>query len=218
MRDSHDPSTPTDDGLTAGSAPGPISVKGQRTTGWVLFLAGIVGLLGAFSLAYEKFLVLDDPDHSISCDINPVLSCGSVMATPQASLFGFPNPLIGLMAFPFVIFTGVLFASRVRLPRFVTLLFNLGTLGGMVFIGWLTVQSIFVIEVLCPYCMVVWAATIPTFWFATVYSLRSGALPVGRNWRAAVDDVLKFHWVGLALLYLIPVALILMVFGDRLFA
>ena len=34
-----------------------------------------------------------------TCSINPVLACGSVINTPQASVFGPPNPLIGVGAF-----------------------------------------------------------------------------------------------------------------------
>ena len=43
----------------------------------------------------EKIEILINPDYVPSCSLNPVLSCGSVMITPQASAFGFPNSLIG---------------------------------------------------------------------------------------------------------------------------
>ncbi len=38
----------------------------------------------------------------------PDMSCGSVMTTPQASLLGFPNPLLGIAGFTVVVVTGVL--------------------------------------------------------------------------------------------------------------
>ena len=41
----------------------------------------------------------------------------------------------------------------------------------MVFVHWLIYQSVFVIGALCPYCMVVWAVTIPTFFYVTVHNL-----------------------------------------------
>lgn len=190
-------------------------VKGQATAGWVILFGGLLGLFGSFSLLYEKFAKLSDPNHTISCDINPWISCGSVMETPQAALFGFPNPFIGMAAFPMVVLMGVLLAARVRLPRFVVLLFNLGTLGGLVFIGWLIYQTTFNIGILCPYCMVVWAGVIPVFWFSTVHSLRSGAIPIGEGWRGAVDDLLKAHWIGLVILYLIPAVLVFATFSDK---
>ena len=83
---------------------------------WVL-IAGVVGLAAAFTLTIEKIKLLENPAYVPSCSINPVLSCGSVMATPQAAAFGFPNPLIGVMAFSVVVVSGVLAVAKVPLPR-----------------------------------------------------------------------------------------------------
>jgi uncharacterized membrane protein len=58
----------------------------------------------------------EEPGYVPTCSINPVLSCGSVMVTHQASIFGFPNPLMGIAGFAVVIVTGVL-AVRCRLPQ-----------------------------------------------------------------------------------------------------
>ncbi|GAB3221654.1 vitamin K epoxide reductase family protein [Glycomyces halotolerans] len=175
--------------------------RGRVTTALVLLLGGLVGLAAAFDLTYERIASLIDPRHVISCDFNPVLSCGTVMDTPQASAFGFPNPIIGLVAFPLVVFTGVLLLSRVELPRWILLTFNLGTLAGLAFVAWLIFQSVYRIGVLCPWCMAVWAAVLPIFWFTTVYNLRNGAIKVGEDWRGPVDDLLRHHWIGLALMY-----------------
>lgn len=192
----------------------PRASRSRLATGLIQLLGGIIGLVASFDLSYERVASLLDPGHVISCDFNPVLSCGTVMNTWQASVFGFPNPYIGLMAFPFVIFMGVLTLARVALPRWVNLTFNLGTLGGLVFISWLIIQTSFLIGVLCPWCMVVWAVVIPIFWFTTVDNLRTGAIGVGEDWRGAVDDLLRFHWIGLAVLYLAVLAIIGMAFWD----
>ncbi len=127
---------------------------------WVL-IAGVLGLAAAITLTVEKIEILIDPDYIPSCSINPVLSCGSVMTTPQASAFGFPNSLIGIVAFSVVVVTGVLAVARVRLPRWYWGGLALGTLLGAAFIHWLIFQSLYRIGALCPYCMVVWAVTIP---------------------------------------------------------
>ena len=39
--------------------------------------------------------MLTDPSYRPSCSINPVLACGSVMATAQEHAFGFANPIMG---------------------------------------------------------------------------------------------------------------------------
>jgi uncharacterized membrane protein len=127
---------------------------------WVL-IAGVIGLTAAITLTIEKIEILINPDYVPSCSINPVLSCGSVMITPQASAFGFPNPLIGIVAFTIVVVTGVLAVVKVRLPRWYWGGLAVGTLLGVGFIHWLIFQSLYRIGALCPYCMVVWAVTIP---------------------------------------------------------
>jgi uncharacterized membrane protein len=127
---------------------------------WVL-VAGAVGLAAALTLTIEKIQILINPDYVPSCSINPVLSCGSVMITPQASAFGFPNPLIGIVSFTVVVVTGVLAVTKVPLPRWYWGGLAVGTLLGVAFIHWLIFQSLYRIGALCPYCMVVWAVTIP---------------------------------------------------------
>ncbi|RLK09587.1 vitamin K epoxide reductase family protein [Micromonospora sp. M71_S20] len=72
----------------------------DRLIGWVLTIGGLVGALAAFVLSVEKMALLENPAYIPSCSINPVLSCGSIMTTSQAEVFGFANPLIGLATFP----------------------------------------------------------------------------------------------------------------------
>jgi uncharacterized membrane protein len=127
---------------------------------WVL-IAGVVGLAAAVTLTIEKIKLLENPAYVPSCSINPVLSCGSVMVTPQAAAFGFPNPLIGIVAFSVVVVSGVLAVAKVPLPRWYWAGLAAGTTLGVVFIHWLIYQSLYTIGALCPYCMVVWAVTIP---------------------------------------------------------
>ena len=127
---------------------------------WVL-VAGILGLAAALTLTIEKIEILINPAYVPTCSINPVLSCGSVMITPQASAFGFPNPLIGIVSFSVVLVTGVLAVAKVSLPRWYWGGLAIGTLLGAGFVHWLIFQSLYRIGALCPYCMVVWAVTIP---------------------------------------------------------
>ena len=126
-----------------------------------VLIAGALGLTAAITLTIEKIEILINPNYVPSCGINPVLSCGSVMITPQASAFGFPNPLIGMVAFTVVVVTGVLAVFKVALPRWYWGGLAIGTLLGVGFIHWLIFQSLYRIGALCPYCMVVWAITIP---------------------------------------------------------
>jgi uncharacterized membrane protein len=138
---------------------------------WIL-LAGVIGEVAAFVLAVEKIRQLQNPSYVPSCSINPVLSCGSVMLTKQASLFGFPNPLVGIAAFSVVIVTGVLAVAGVRLPRWYWAGLAGGTLLGAVFVHWLIYESLYEIGALCPYCMVVWVITMALLIVVSSIALR----------------------------------------------
>lgn len=127
---------------------------------WWVLIAGVIGLAASMALTVEKIDLLLDPSYVPSCNINPILSCGSVMVTPQASLLGFPNPLLGLVAFTVVVVTGLLALTKVTLPQWYWVGLTVGLLVGAVFVHWLIFQSLYRIGALCPYCMVVWAVTI----------------------------------------------------------
>jgi uncharacterized membrane protein len=127
---------------------------------WWVLIAGVVGLAASMALTVEKIELLRNPHYVPTCNLNPVLSCGSVMVTPQASVLGFPNPLLGLVGFTVVVVTGVLVLAKVSLPQWYWIGLTCGTLIGAAFVHWLIFQSLYRIGALCPYCMVVWAVTI----------------------------------------------------------
>jgi uncharacterized membrane protein len=62
-----------------------------------------------------------------------------------------------------VVVTGVLAVTKVTLPRWYWIGLSVGTLVGAVLVHWLIFQSLYRIGALCPYCMVVWAVTVPLF-------------------------------------------------------
>ncbi|MGX9790753.1 vitamin K epoxide reductase family protein [Mycobacterium sp. MMS18-G62] len=174
---------------------------------WIL-IAGVAGLAAALTLTIEKIELLINPAYVPSCSINPVLSCGSVMITPQASVFGFPNPLIGIVAFSVVVVTGVLAVANVRLPRWYWAGLATGTLLGVAFIHWLIFQSLYRIGALCPYCMVVWAVTIPLLVVVTSIAVQ----PAAGN--AVVRVLYTWRWSLVALWFTAVILLILVRFWD----
>ena len=76
----------------------------ERLLGLSIFLivASAIGLLAAFELTYEKIQVLLNPEHAASCDFTLLVQCGKNMSSPQGSVFGFPNSLLGLIGWPVV--------------------------------------------------------------------------------------------------------------------
>jgi uncharacterized membrane protein len=139
--------------------PSPV-IRVPAVSAWSVLIGGLIGLVASMTLTVEKIDILLNPSYVPSCNINPILSCGSVMITPQASLLGFPNPLLGLVAFTVVVVTGLLAVTKVALPQWYWVGLTIGLVVGAVFVHWLIFQSLYRIAALCPYCMVVWVVTI----------------------------------------------------------
>lgn len=178
------PAAPVAAGEPAGTAT-PVVVRPAGA--WYVLIAGVIGLLASATLLVEKIEMLKDPKFVPSCSINPVLACGSVINTPQASIFGPPNPLFGVIGFAVVIVTGVLAVAKVALPRWYWVGLTIGSALAVVFVHWLKYETLYEIGALCPYCMVVWAVTIPLFVVAASIALQPLASnPVARGlyrWR-----------------------------------
>jgi len=143
-----------------------------------VLIAGVIGLIASATLTVEKIKLLLNASYVPSCNINPILSCGSVMTTPQASVLGFPNPLIGIAAFTVITVTGVLAVAKVPLPQWYWIGIATGTVAGAAFVHWLIFQSLYRIGALCPYCMVVWVVTISLLVVVSTVAFRpAGAGP-----------------------------------------
>lgn len=155
-----------------------------RRVGWIYLLAGLVGLVGSAVLAIERIASLVDVDHVASCSINAALDCAPAMASWQGSLLGFPNPLLGVGAFPVVMCFGAALLAGFRPPRWMWVSMAVGATLGMALIVFLIYTSLVVLVVLCPYCFVVWLATWPIFWYSIVQLVAERIVPVGERARA----------------------------------
>lgn len=71
-----------------------------------LIISGFIGLLASFTLAVETVEFIKNPNAQLSCNINPIVSCSSVIDTPQGQVLGFMNPLIGIVGFSMLIAFG----------------------------------------------------------------------------------------------------------------
>ena len=81
-----------------------------------LIVGGFIGLVAAFALTLETVLYYKNPSEGAACDFSVLVSCSHNMSSDYGWLFGFPNPMIGMMAWPVVITTGVLVLAGVKLP------------------------------------------------------------------------------------------------------
>ncbi|MEX0151453.1 vitamin K epoxide reductase family protein [Microbacterium sp. LMI1-1-1.1] len=160
-----------------------------------LIIAGIIGWYAAFSLTMDRFTLLADPTASASCDINILVQCSANLTSAQGSVFGFPNPLIGLAAWIAPVVVGFALLAGARFARWFWVAFWAGMLFAFSFVCWLISQSIFVLGTLCPWCMVTWSVVIPSFYAVTLHLLRTGVVPVGERGREIADRLMA--WVPL---------------------
>ncbi|MFD5573011.1 vitamin K epoxide reductase family protein [Streptomyces cadmiisoli] len=195
------------------------TVGGSRAFALLMVITGAAGLLAAWVITIDKFKILeaeaDGKTFVPSCSLNPIVSCGSVMSSDQASVFGFPNPMLGLVTYGIVICVGMSLLARASFPRWYWLTFNAGTLFGVVFCTWLMFQSLYRINALCLWCSLAWVATIVMFWYVTSFNVRNDLLPAPGAVKRFLDE---FTWVLPVTHVGIIVMLVLTRWGSQLWA
>lgn len=146
----------------------------SKSYSYILIICGFVGLAASFLLTANIIELAKDPSVNLPCNINPFISCTSIINSPQGNIFGFPNPLLGVAGFSFVLATGVLLLSGAAPSRRFWTFFTIGVTFAILLIHWFIYQSIFVLGSLCLYCMVTWSVTWPIF----VYTLKNYKLQI----------------------------------------
>jgi uncharacterized membrane protein len=179
---------------------------------WIIY--GLIGLISAFALVLEKIHVLEQPDAALSCDLNVFISCKSVMASAQSHILGFPNPLIGVMGFVIPITVGFATLAGAKLQDWFYRMMVAGFAFAFIFVVWLSTQSIFVINVLCPYCMLAWFGTIPLFWHTLIWAASEDIIQAPISWTPFIDSLAKRPWIATAITEVIIVTVIVIHFWN----
>lgn len=170
----------------------------DRPFGAMLLITGVIAWLASGWLVLEKLQSLKNTAYVTACDVNPWVSCGTVMKTWQASLFGFPNMFIGIVAFAVIITTGMGLLSGAKFARWYWIGLQVGVTLGFAMITWLWSQALYSIGVLCPLCMAVWAMMIPLFVWTTIRNVTNGVIKLPQS---AASFLGSWGWVIIALLY-----------------
>ncbi|MGH7141946.1 MAG: vitamin K epoxide reductase family protein [Candidatus Saccharimonadales bacterium] len=181
----------------------------SRRLPYILIIGGLIALICAFIIMLDKLNLLANPHFQPNCDLNPVISCGSVMASKQGAEFGFPNPIIGLAAFPVFITIGVSQLAGAQFKRWFWQGLNGGLLLATIFIHWLFFESVYVIHALCPYCMAVWVMIITMFWYVTLYNLNEGNLKLPARFKP-VSLFARNHHLEILFVWLLIIAILIL--------
>lgn len=200
---------------------GPTGPPATSRGSWVGMLVwSAASLVASFVLATEAVTLAGDQDAAFTCDINAVVSCGTVGSSWQASVFGFPNAFLGLVSEPVVITLAVAGLAGVRFPRWLMLAAQVGYTLGLALAYWLLHQAVFHIGAVCPWCLLVTVATTFVFVEMTRINLLLGNLPLPPAARTFLEKAVR-HRLDLlaAVVWLYGIFLLLVVrYGDALFA
>jgi uncharacterized membrane protein len=176
---------------------------------WLLLAGGVIAMIASISLSVEVFDRLKNPHFVPICNLNPVLSCTSVADSSQAHAFGFPNYFIGIAGYAVLATVGTAMLAGARFKRWFWRLAEAGLLFAVGFLTWLQFQTLYRIGALCIFCMIVWAATIPMFWYTTLYNFQKGHIATPKWLRRPLAFIRRHHADILILWFLIIIALIL---------
>lgn len=176
---------------------------------WILTICGSIGLISAFTLTLEKISLLQNASFKPICNLNPVFSCTSIIKTEQASAFGFPNPLIGLIGFSVVITIGMGLFARAKFARWFWLGLSLVSSLAVLFVHWLIYVSLYQVNALCMFCMVVWSITMPIWWYTTIFNIQNKNILVPKKLQNISAFIQKHHLDILITWYVLLIALIL---------
>lgn len=197
------------------------SVHARQIIAILVIVFSGLALIASIILTADLIHILRNPNTSLSCNINPVLSCQSVMKTWQADLlFGMPNSLIGVAAFAVMLTFGVLILMNVKLPRWMWIGLWLGVLGGLAFAGWMLDQSLYAIGVLCPFCLIVDFSTVMIFGALSQHIFRNNLMEFNAKTNAKIAKFVQMDGVKVVVVALIVLAFLLIYarFGNALFS
>ncbi len=180
----------------------------------VMLAASGLALIVSFVLSAETLQMAREPGKLLSCDVNAVLSCSAVADSWQSEIVKFaglsyPNAFFGIAAESVFCTIAVIGLARMRMARWFAACTWFGALAALAYSYWLTSQSLFVINALCPWCLVLCFATTVQFMAVshatvTVQGLPAHAKGLRTYYRLNFDLMADAVWI-VALITLILV-------------
>lgn len=180
-----------------------------KSIGYILAVCGMIGLFAASVLMVEKIKLLQNPGYQPSCNLNPIISCGSVMKTDQASAFGISNSIVGIIGFAVITTIGFAILAGAQFKKWFWQGLQIGSIFGVGFSMWLFYEGIYNIKAVCPYCAAIWVVSIAIFWYTLLYNLRVGNIPTPKRLKAVANFAQKHHGNILTIWYTTLILIIL---------
>lgn len=185
-----------------------------------MLVGALLSLLAAFVLSVEVLHLARNPNAALSCSVNIIVNCATVAKHPTNELFGFPNSFLGLISEPIVITVAIAGLIGIRFPRPFMFTAQIFYTLGFIFALTLAYISIFIIQALCPWCLLVTITTIFVWFSITRYNIRENNLYLPDNIQKKAHNLIEkdYDKFIMALLIVTLVAVIFFKYGDGLFA
>ncbi|MDO4792224.1 MAG: vitamin K epoxide reductase family protein [Buchananella hordeovulneris] len=150
-----------------------------REYGVVLLLAALAGLAASVELILSEIRFYKEPGAHLICDINPLVGCSSSLTSSQAHLlFGIPNSVVGTAFFAGLLALALVLLSGGSLPRLLWRLLSLAGLACLGFVAFFAHATISVFHTLCPWCSLIWLASVPFAVHTWARAAQGGHLPL----------------------------------------
>lgn len=197
-------------------------LKTEKDNKWIfssMLAGGLLSLIASFVLSIDAIKLAENPDAALPCSINIVVNCATVAAHDSASMFGFPNSFLGIMAESIVITVAIAGLMGVIFPRKFMFAAQLGYTAGFIFALFLLYLSVFVIGALCPWCLLVTVTTTFVFFAITRYNIRENNLYLPQHIQSKLEGYVAKDYDRLLMMTVVVLifALIIVKYGSSLF-
>ena len=182
-----------------------------------LVLLSTVGLVAAFWQATERIQMLKFPGENLSCNLNPVVDCGSVLNNRLAAVFGPPNAFIGMVAFLFLLSFGLQRLNGGHWNKIVSKISISLSLIMFLFSAWFFAVSLYSIGKICIFCIFIWLVSVPI----GIYGLKDyceNSDNLSNNQKIVKKFLTRNHSNVLIFVYALMLTLFLLRFKDYYFA
>lgn len=183
-----------------------------------MLVGAIFSLVAAFVLSVDVVSLARDPHTTLSCSVNAVINCATVAKHPTNQLFGFPNSFIGLISEPVVITVAIAGLVGIKFPRRFMFTAQIFYTLGFIFAFYLFYVSMFIIQALCPWCLLVTLSTAFVFFSLTRYNIREGNLYLPSHLDKKMKKYIEKDYDKLILFIIIfiSIAMIYLKYGNSL--
>lgn len=195
------------------TATAPAPRRTSRLTAGAITVLSLVGAGASLELLLTEIEHRANPVAELGCDVNVLVGCGASLMSWQAHLlFGIPNSVLGLASFLLLALFGGAVFFHWRPPTWMWGLTALGGIGSLGLVAFFLYHTVTDFGTLCPYCLVVWVATIPTAVLLVTEWLRSS----GKAEAGVGRVIVRERWAWIVLLFAVVIVVVAIGLADVL--